>query len=142
MAGIVLQVCSWSKANLSRAEWTVLSIEGTALHARSDGTWELFISSEKEMPYPASLRDYQKPGTGVWTIDRICGPSPGSFLLVIDEHRPCRARARRRCVRGVRLGGSVARRDVGRGGDADHGSHAGASGGTVCRAEAVRRILL
>jgi hypothetical protein len=70
------KVGSWTKADLSRNERTVLSIEGTALHACPDGTWELFISSEKEIAYPESLRGYQKPGTGVWTIDRITGPSP------------------------------------------------------------------
>jgi hypothetical protein len=41
-----------------------------------DGTWELFVSSEKALAYPAGLDAYQKPGTGVWTIDRLTGPSP------------------------------------------------------------------
>jgi len=37
---------SWSKADLSYPGHEVLSIEGTALHRRTDGTWELFISTE------------------------------------------------------------------------------------------------
>jgi hypothetical protein len=53
----------------------VLSIEGTALHQCADDSWELFISTEKDIPYPKSLEQFQKPGTGVWTIDRICGES-------------------------------------------------------------------
>ena len=40
------KVHSWSKADLSYPDRKVLSIEGTALHQCSDGTWELFISSE------------------------------------------------------------------------------------------------
>lgn len=64
---------SWSKGDLSTSERKVLSFEGTALHQRSDGNWELFISSEKELSYPESLQSFQKPGTGVWTIDCING---------------------------------------------------------------------
>ncbi|MBC8444691.1 MAG: exo-alpha-sialidase [Chloroflexi bacterium] len=68
------KVRSWSKADLSRnAE--VLSIEGTDLQIHADGTCELYISSEKALSYPESLRDYQKPGTGVWTIDCMRGTS-------------------------------------------------------------------
>lgn len=70
------KVCSWTKADLSFEGRRVLSIEGTALHQTSDGTWELFVSSEKELNYPDGLHHYQKPGTGVWTIDRLMGSSP------------------------------------------------------------------
>lgn len=70
------KVRSWSKTDLSYAGRKVLSIEGTALHPLPDGRWELFVSSEKELAYPASVAEYQKPGTGVWTIDRMTGPSP------------------------------------------------------------------
>ena len=90
------KVRSWSKADLSRhsdgAE--VLSIEGTALHLLPDGTWELFISSEKALPYPPPLQDHQKPGTGIWTIERMTslpgragGPEtldPGTLTPVLD----------------------------------------------------------
>ena len=69
------KVHSWSKADLSIPGRKVLSIEGTALHQCNDGGWEFFISTEKEMSYPESLKSFQKPGTGVWTIDRISGSS-------------------------------------------------------------------
>ena len=69
------KVRSWSKTDLSRPDRRVLSIEGTALHRLPDGTVELFISSEKERSYPSDLVDYQKPGTGVWSIDRMTGSS-------------------------------------------------------------------
>jgi hypothetical protein len=70
------KVRSWSKNDLSYDERKALSIEGTALHRQPDGSWELFISSEKELAYPEAWADYQKPGTGVWTIDRMIGPAP------------------------------------------------------------------
>jgi hypothetical protein len=70
------KVRSWSKASLSRTGKTVLSIEGTALHQRSDATWELFVSSEKDVSYPARVQAFQKPGTGVWSIDVMTGSSP------------------------------------------------------------------
>lgn len=75
------KVWSWSKADLSYDGRKVLSIEGTALHRLPDGRWELFLSSEKELAYPAPVADYQKPGTGVWTIDRMTGPSPDQLDL-------------------------------------------------------------
>jgi hypothetical protein len=65
----------WSKDDLSRNR-RVLSIEGTSLHRLANGTWELFVSSEQERSYPEALQSYQKPGTGVWSIDRLTGPSP------------------------------------------------------------------
>jgi len=79
------KVCSWTKADLSRPDRKVLSIEGTALHRLPDGSWELFISSEKEMAYPPGLEGYQKPGTGVWTIDRLSGPRPDQLDLATLE---------------------------------------------------------
>jgi hypothetical protein len=69
------KVLSWSKADLSRENGVVLSIEGTALHRLPDGSVELFISTEKERSYPAPFAGYQKPGTGVWSIDRMVGDS-------------------------------------------------------------------
>jgi hypothetical protein len=73
------KTCSWSKQDLSCEGREVLSIEGTALHARPDGTWELFISSEKALSYPEPLASYQKPGTGIWTIDRMTGAGPAEM---------------------------------------------------------------
>lgn len=69
------KVRHWNKEALSY-DHRVVSYEGTALNRQADGTWELFISSEKDISYPDPLHPYQKPGTGVWTIDRMTGPSP------------------------------------------------------------------
>lgn len=66
----------WSKTELSFDSRDVLSIEGTALHRLADGTWELFVSSEKALTYPDEVNAYQKSGTGVWTIDRMTGQRP------------------------------------------------------------------
>ena len=72
------KVRRWTKADLSGSS-RVLSIEGAALHPRPDGAWELYISTEKERAYPAGYEAYQKPGTGVWEIDRLTGPSPSEL---------------------------------------------------------------
>ncbi len=65
------KILSFSKQDISYPGRPVISIEGTALHMSPDGV-ELFISSEKDgLGYPESLAEYQKPGTGVWTIDVI-----------------------------------------------------------------------
>ena len=66
---------AWSKADLSRKGRRVVSFEGTALHRLPDDSVELFISSEKDIPYPSELSRSQKPGAGVWTIDRMTGDS-------------------------------------------------------------------
>lgn len=50
----------------------VLSIEGTALHYGENKEIELFLSSEKSVnTYPKHLKEFLKPGTGVWSIDVI-----------------------------------------------------------------------
>jgi hypothetical protein len=72
---------AFTKADLSYGGREVVSIEGTALHLQSDGSVELFISSEKKMNYPQGLGEYQKPGTGVWTIDRMSGNSVDSLSV-------------------------------------------------------------
>jgi hypothetical protein len=65
------KVLSWSKQALSPEGQPVLSIEGSALRFGEDGV-ELYVSSEKAtVGYPGELGSYQKPGTGVWTIDRL-----------------------------------------------------------------------
>lgn len=71
------KVKAWSKAQLSTAG-TVLSIEGTDLHRTPDGV-ELFVSLEKDARYPAEVADYQKPGTGVWSIDRLHAADVGTL---------------------------------------------------------------
>ncbi len=73
------KVSSWSKPDLSGDGATIVSYEGTSLHRRADGTWELFVSSEKDRSYPAAIAQLQKPGTGVWSIDVMSGPSPDAL---------------------------------------------------------------
>ncbi len=68
------RILSFSKKDLGFDDYDVLSIEGSALNFLEDGV-ELFISSEKaNLFYPDPFEDFQKPGTGVWTIDRIAAP--------------------------------------------------------------------
>ncbi len=69
------KLLAFSKADLSYAGGEVLSIEGSALHIGEDGV-ELYVSSEKaDVPYPPELSEFQKPGTGVWTIDVLKAPT-------------------------------------------------------------------
>ncbi len=79
------QALSFTKADLSHHGRNVISIEGTALHIMQDGTIELFISSEKDVPYPAGLESFQKQGTGVWSIDRIHGATVESLSVTTME---------------------------------------------------------
>ena len=63
------KVLSWGKAALNSPSGDVLSIEGSCLRF-VDGGVELFVSTEKTgVPYPDAVRDFLKPGAGVWTID-------------------------------------------------------------------------
>lgn len=68
------KVHTFPKAALSLPRKAVLSIEGSALRWTDDGV-ELFVSSEKKLAYPPELEVYQKPNTGVWTIERLAAPS-------------------------------------------------------------------
>jgi hypothetical protein len=62
---------SFSKDDLNTDGKQVVSIEGVALHV-ADETVELFVSTEKAgIDYPEGLEKHKKPGTGVWTIDKI-----------------------------------------------------------------------
>ena len=65
---------SFSKNDLSVNE-EVVSIEGASLlpNESTPSGWELFVSTEKRVSYPKPLINFQKPGTGVWSIDRIKG---------------------------------------------------------------------
>lgn len=81
----------WTKADLACQGQRVISIEGTALRLTNSGI-ELFVSSEKERNYPAAQLEKQKPGTGVWTIDRMCGDSaetldPSTLRTVLSTTR-------------------------------------------------------
>ncbi|MDF1858588.1 MAG: hypothetical protein P1U87_00160 [Verrucomicrobiales bacterium] len=64
------KIVSFTKADLAHSGMPIVSIEGVALHLTLDGI-ELFISTEKDAKYPERLADFQKPGAGVWSIDRI-----------------------------------------------------------------------
>jgi hypothetical protein len=66
------KLLSFSKEDLQVGDDPVLSIEGSCLHQTMDGI-ELYISSEKDSPYPPEVQTYQKPGTGIWSIDMIIG---------------------------------------------------------------------
>ena len=64
------KILSFSKADLAHSGMPIVSIEGVALHLNEEGI-ELFISTEKDAKYPERIIDFQKPGAGVWSIDRI-----------------------------------------------------------------------
>jgi len=69
------KILSFSKSDLSCAGREVLSIERCWL-LPTEGGVELFVSTEKAgLPYPKGFEEFQKPGTGVWSIDRINAPS-------------------------------------------------------------------
>lgn len=66
---------SFTKPELNVGNRRVLSIEGSALRITEQGV-ELFVSTEKEgIEYPAEFDSFLKPGTGVWTIERLHGSS-------------------------------------------------------------------
>ncbi|MDA7874745.1 hypothetical protein N9B17_06200 [Rhodopirellula sp.] len=79
------QVLSLCKADLDVGSREVLSIEGTALRL-IDGRVELFVSTEKQgVGYPAELSSHLKPGTGVWTIDRLTANSIAQLSDAVVE---------------------------------------------------------
>jgi len=70
------KIHSFSKEDLSTEDVSVVSIEGGSLLPSVDGdSWEMFVSTEKQIPYPKNLIHFQKPGTGVWSIDCLSGDS-------------------------------------------------------------------
>lgn len=69
------KVLRFGKDDLGVGGHRVLSIEGSALHLTDDGV-ELFVSSEKDgIGYPPGFEDYLKPGTGVWSVERLAAGS-------------------------------------------------------------------
>jgi len=72
------KILSFNKADLACNGVSVVSIEGAALHQMAGGI-ELFVSTEKDTPYPERLAGFQKPGTGVWSIDRFHSQSVGDL---------------------------------------------------------------
>ena len=65
------KILSFSKADLAVGGHEVLSIEGAAIAYSSEG-FELFVSTEKAgIDYPEGFEAFKKPGTGLWSIDRM-----------------------------------------------------------------------
>ncbi|MFW6368687.1 MAG: exo-alpha-sialidase [Spirochaetota bacterium] len=82
-AGTFEKLLSFSKRDLSYGDITVLSIEGSHLHFHENGV-SLYIATEKDgIGYPEEVSEFHKPGTGVWTIDRIDAAS----VELLDPHR-------------------------------------------------------
>jgi hypothetical protein len=90
------KIHSFSKKDLSYGDREVLSIERCWLLPTAEAV-ELFVSSEKSgMAYPEGYEAFQKPGTGVWSIDHIRagsieGIDPAAIrpLLEGDDPRYC-----------------------------------------------------
>lgn len=72
-------VCSLMKDDLAPEGQTVLSIEGSSLVRESHGL-ALYVSTEKACEYPAGCAGFQKPGTGVWSIDVLRAASAEGLL--------------------------------------------------------------
>ncbi len=65
------KVISFEKQDLNVGSHEVISIKGAALRVTEDGV-ELYVSTEKSgVGYPPPFEAYLKPGTGVWSIDRL-----------------------------------------------------------------------
>eukprot|EP01103_Thecamoeba_quadrilineata_P012460 TRINITY_DN3216_c0_g2_i1.p1 TRINITY_DN3216_c0_g2~~TRINITY_DN3216_c0_g2_i1.p1 ORF type:complete len:387 (+),score=61.01 TRINITY_DN3216_c0_g2_i1:3-1163(+) len=89
------QVKIWTKQELSKVLGeTVLSIEGCLLNrfycpiAKSH-KWEFLVSSEKEVDYSTGVENYRKPGTGVWSIDRMVSTSDSPDTLDLNSTKRC-----------------------------------------------------
>lgn len=81
---------SWGKEELYCGS-EVLSIEGSALRLYGGGI-DVLYSTEKAREYPEELAGFQKPGTGVWSIDRFAAgdvvsldPSKGVHSLLRSD---------------------------------------------------------
>ena len=75
------KILSFSKQDLAHSS-EIVSIEGGCLlQDLQNHKVELFISTEKKIAYPKSLINFQKPGTGVWTVDLLHGTKADSIDL-------------------------------------------------------------
>jgi hypothetical protein len=87
------KILSFSKSDLSYGGTEVLSIERCWLLLTAGGV-ELFVSTEKAgLAYPKGFEEFQKPGTGVWSIDQINAPSiekidPSSIRALVRGSDP------------------------------------------------------
>ena len=70
---------TWDKSDLYCGS-AVLSIEGSALRLNKRRV-QVLVSTEKVRLYPRPVAAFQKPGTGVWSIDAFAATS-------IDQPRP------------------------------------------------------
>jgi hypothetical protein len=87
-----------SKADLNVGTREVLSIEGAALRFVDDRV-ELFVSTEKQgIGYPEELSSHLKPGTGVWTIDRLTADSIAHSFPTLQRKRFLRPMIRGSCT--------------------------------------------
>lgn len=68
------KLLSFDKQRLGLPGGEVISIEGTHL-VLGPSQVDLYVSTEKSRHYPAGLEAYQKPGTGIWSIDRLSAPT-------------------------------------------------------------------
>lgn len=67
------EVRTWDKSDLY-CNSTVLSIEGSALRLNKRRV-QVLVSTEKVRLYPRPVAAFQKPGTGVWSIDTFSASS-------------------------------------------------------------------
>jgi len=88
------KIIGFSKSNLDVGSRKVLSIEGSALHWTDRGV-ELFVSTEKDgVGYPRGFEEYLKPGTGVWSIERLAASTIADLhnaprVTVLESSDPC-----------------------------------------------------
>ena len=75
------KILSFSKTDLAHSS-DIVSIEGGCLiKDKNTGNTELYLSTEKKSAYPKPLINFQKPGTGVWSVDLVRGVSPEKLDL-------------------------------------------------------------
>ena len=78
---VASKILSFSKHDLAHTS-DIVSIEGGCLlQNKQTDRIELFISTEKKIAYPKTLINFQKPGTGVWTVDLLHGSNAESIDL-------------------------------------------------------------
>lgn len=68
------KVLAFDKKTVAPAGMEALSIEGSAIRFTKAGV-ELYVSSEKKLPYPDRVAAFEKPGTGIWSIERLTAPT-------------------------------------------------------------------
>ncbi len=79
-AGPWKKIHSLSKQDVVADGTAVVSIEGSGLVRKPGGDgYILYISTEKDRKYPDEILEFQKKGTGVWSIDYCEGESPDDF---------------------------------------------------------------